>query len=61
MAYRVFTARIYGFLGRGNRVPIPSCVLTAIRETFPDECNEYTGFEWYSGFNSSRAPYALNF
>ena len=31
-------------LGKGKRVVIPSCVVTAIRNRFPDASNIYTGF-----------------
>ena len=31
-------------LGKGKRVIIPSCVVTAIRTRFPDSNNDYTGF-----------------
>ena len=40
--YRIFTYLKYGHLGKGNRMPIPSCVTTQIRNMFPDE--EYMGF-----------------
>ena len=40
--YQIFTYLKYGHLGRGNRIPIPSCVLTRIREMFPD--NKFMGF-----------------
>ncbi|CAJ0921566.1 unnamed protein product [Ranitomeya imitator] len=44
-AYRAFTAWIHGFLGKGNRRPIPSCVVKLVREAFPEEHQEYMGFK----------------
>ena len=44
--YRIFTYLKYGHLGKGNRVPIPECVLCRIREAFPEENEEnYVGFQ----------------
>ncbi|CAJ0927014.1 unnamed protein product [Ranitomeya imitator] len=44
-AYRAFTAWIHGFLGKGNRRPIPSCVVKLVCEEFPEEHQEYMGFK----------------
>ncbi|XP_077148997.1 uncharacterized protein LOC143809925 [Ranitomeya variabilis] len=44
-AYRSFTAWIHGYLGAGNRRPIPSCVVTKVRFAFPDDDDEYMGFK----------------
>jgi hypothetical protein len=31
-------------LGKGNRVPLPTCVVDGIQENFPDLTNTYVGF-----------------
>ena len=43
--YRMFTYLKYGHLGRGVRIPIPECVLTKIKEIYPDPDGEYMGFK----------------
>jgi hypothetical protein len=47
LAYRTFIRWINAghSLGLKNRVVIPSCVLHAIRETWPEEDNIYVGFK----------------
>ncbi|XP_044130704.1 uncharacterized protein LOC122923908 [Bufo gargarizans] len=45
IAYRSFTAWVHGYLGIGNRRPIPSCVVNKVRTCFPDPDSEYTGFK----------------
>lgn len=32
-------------LGKGRRVVIPSCVVKDIRDSFPENNNDYTGFQ----------------
>ncbi|KAL2079299.1 hypothetical protein ACEWY4_025043 [Coilia grayii] len=32
-------------LGKGNRTPLPSCVVAAIRQKFPSESGVYVGFQ----------------
>ena len=45
IAYRKFVPRIFGVLGKNIRVPIPSCVVIAIRAKFPVEAGEsFEGF-----------------
>jgi len=46
MAYRTYVRWICaGFrLGRRNRVVIPSCVIVAVREKWPDPMGKYTGY-----------------
>lgn len=50
--YRLFAYRLYVHwkndykaLGRKNRVPLPSCVVAAIRSKWPDKNGTYTGFK----------------
>ena len=40
--YRLFTYLKFGHLGRGNRIPIPNCVTSQIRNLYPDKT--YTEF-----------------
>ena len=43
-AYRQFTYWIYGKLGKKNRIPIPSCVVKAVRHQYPEEDGIYEGY-----------------
>ena len=42
--YKTFTYLKFGHLGRGNRIPIPPCVVRKIREMYPEPSGSYTGF-----------------
>ncbi|XP_044033376.1 P2X purinoceptor 7-like [Siniperca chuatsi] len=44
-AYRCFVSWCWGYLGKHNRVVIPSCVVLSIHQEYPDEDGEYTGFK----------------
>ena len=44
MLYRTFTLLKYGHLGKDNRVRVPPCVESKIREIAPDIHGRYTGF-----------------
>ncbi|XP_069810670.1 P2X purinoceptor 7-like [Dendropsophus ebraccatus] len=46
--YKSFSSWIHGYLGHGNRRPIPSCAVGKIRETYPDPDGMYTGFMFTS-------------
>ena len=47
IAYQRFVQWIFGVLGKNIRVPIPSCVLTAICVKFPVEAGEsFEGFHY---------------
>ena len=43
-AYQMYTRAKHGYLGKGNRTPIPSCVVRYIRKNFPDTNDKYVGF-----------------
>lgn len=43
-AYRAATMYRHGYLGAGNRQPVPSCCVLSIRRHFPDPSNHYTGY-----------------
>ncbi|XP_074544533.1 P2X purinoceptor 7 [Halichoeres trimaculatus] len=45
LAYRSFVSWCWGYLGKDNRVVIPSCVVLRIQKEYPDEEEEYTGFK----------------
>ena len=42
--YHFFTYLKYSHLGRGNRIPIPSCIMGKIQEEYPDSNGEFMGF-----------------
>lgn len=46
MAYKnfVFWINSWTTIGRHNRIVIPACVVRQVRENFPEENNDYTGF-----------------
>ena len=44
-AYQSFIAWAHGRLEERNRIPIPHCVLKAVREKFPDIGDVYVGFQ----------------
>lgn len=44
-AYRQFTWFLYAKLGRGVRRVIPSCVVTATRQRFPESDGNYSTFK----------------
>ena len=43
-AYRQYSLWAWGRLGRSNRKVIPSCCVWLIRDRFPDQNNNHTGF-----------------
>jgi len=43
-AYQMYTRAKLGYLGKGNRVQLPQCVTTGVRNNFPDPNNSYIGF-----------------
>lgn len=43
-AYRLFILDKYGYLGRGNRKVIPSCVVWKVRSWYPSTTGVYMGF-----------------
>lgn len=44
-AYQMYARVKYGYLGKGNRKPLPLCVTNGIRENFPDPKSVYVGFQ----------------
>jgi len=46
-AYRLYTRVKHGYLGKGNRTPLPKCVTDYIRSIFPDKEDSYVGFLSY--------------
>ena len=42
--YQKSISLIHGFLGKGNRVQLPHCVITGIRKECPDEKEAYQGY-----------------
>ncbi|XP_070559470.1 uncharacterized protein [Ptychodera flava] len=48
IAYRQFVRWSWGFLGRHVRVPLPSCVISKIREHFPSSDGTYKNFQFVS-------------
>ena len=51
--YRAFTYQRYGYLGRGNRIKLGSCVENKIKDLFPSELEEYVGFRPGSVFEEA--------
>ncbi|OCT99047.1 P2X purinoceptor 7 [Xenopus laevis] len=49
-AYRAFSTWAHGYLGLGNRIPIPSCMVNLIRKKFPDSQQRYVGFFWSNDY-----------
>ena len=43
-AYRQYSLYSHGYLGRGNRKTIPSCVVWRVRDQYPAPDNNYLGF-----------------
>ena len=44
--YRICSSEMNGYLGKGVRKELPSCVVTKIRETYPNE-DEKKGYMGY--------------
>ncbi|CAH3177506.1 unnamed protein product [Porites lobata] len=45
VAYRQFTRLLWDFTGSSRRYPLPYCAYKMIRKTFPEESQNYHGFE----------------
>jgi hypothetical protein len=46
-AYRTAISFIYGKLGQKKRTPVPSCIVSKVREMYPSDNGEYVGFKDY--------------
>lgn len=44
IAYRQYILWVWGKLGRRNRRVVPSCIFWKIRDRYPDQNGNYTGF-----------------
>ncbi len=44
LSYSEYTNMKHGYLGKHNRVPIPNCVVSGIRVSYPDKNNCFVGF-----------------
>ncbi|KAM4040114.1 uncharacterized protein ACNLHF_014293 [Anomaloglossus baeobatrachus] len=56
VAYKKFTGMVYSILGHSHRVPIPSCAVNKIRESFLDPLGRYTGFKWLISGTPEASP-----
>ncbi|XP_063959126.1 P2X purinoceptor 7-like [Lytechinus pictus] len=45
-AYRLWSDYVHGSMGKGVRRPLPACVVTRVRQEFPEETGVYVGFEY---------------
>ena len=46
VSYRLFISMVFGFMGYDNSRPLPACVYTKIRATFPKDIDTaYTGYK----------------
>jgi hypothetical protein len=43
-AYQAYTYLRHGHLGKGWRIPIPECVVKAVRNRWPSQDGQYMGF-----------------
>ena len=44
LGYQKSISLIHGSLGKGNRVQLPHCVVTGIRNEYPDKKETYQGY-----------------
>ena len=47
-AYRQYIVWQNGYVGAGNRRPVPACVVWAIHDRFPEPSGVYLGFRGYA-------------
>ncbi|KAG8553877.1 hypothetical protein GDO81_003586, partial [Engystomops pustulosus] len=60
-ANRSYTAWVHGHLGKHYRIPIPSCVVSKIRNSYPEQSGQYTGFRYYMDMSISNTDAEMNF
>jgi hypothetical protein len=46
VAYSAYSNMKHGYLGKRNRIPLPPCVESGIRNKYPDSTNSYVGFKF---------------
>ena len=51
--YRYFSYEIHGYLGKGNRIELPACVVKKIREAFPNVEDSNGNTVSYVGFKEA--------
>ncbi|XP_040178384.1 P2X purinoceptor 7-like [Rana temporaria] len=56
-SYKYFTSWIHGYLGKGNRRPIPSCAVHAVRTAFPDPEGLYVGFKYSNDYDAGEMAF----
>ena len=45
LAYQESVRVIYGVLGKGNRIQLPTCVVEGVRREYPDVEENYMGYK----------------
>nr|XP_054761146.1 uncharacterized protein LOC129267461 [Lytechinus pictus] len=45
-AFRIWSDYLHGYMGKGVRWPLPACVVTRVRQEFPNKTGVYDGFKF---------------
>ncbi|KAG9479960.1 kelch-like protein 2 isoform X2 [Eleutherodactylus coqui] len=56
-AYRSYESWVHGFLGPKRRIPIPACVVSLVRSTFPDPTRRRLGFYSFPDYPAEHMAY----
>ncbi|XP_056417211.1 kelch-like protein 2 isoform X3 [Hyla sarda] len=56
-AYRSFESWAHGFLAPKHRFPIPACVVSLVRSTFPDPPRQHAGLYFSSDYSAEEMAY----